>query len=303
MGGPDKSGLTFATTYVLSATSACIAETVTFPLDIIKTRLQVQTAADATKRGIFQTAAGIVKEEGVLGLYGGLGPACLRHVVYSGSRVMVYEALRENVFKRNEDGSFPLWKGLLAGMSAGAIGQFIANPTDLVKVQMQTDGKRVAQGLAPKHTGTMHAFRSLYSQAGLAGMWRGWAPSCQRAALVQIGDLTSYDYFKQTILSWGFEDGPTCHAMASAGAGLVAATLGTPADVIKTRVMNQPLDAHGKGTLHSSTFDCLKKTIAQDGVLSLYKGFIPGWLRMAPWSLCFFLSFEQLRKALGLSSF
>ena len=46
----------------------------------------------------------------------------------------------------------------------------------------------------------------------------------------------------------------------------------------------------------------LKKTIAQDGVLSLYKGFIPGWLRMAPWSLCFFLSFKQLRKALGLSS-
>ena len=123
MGGPDKSGLTFATTYVLSATSACIAETVTFPvrpwvaccnpsfpaslavvlccwhmapdpaptlcagararagqtnqLDIIKTRLQVQTAADATKRGIFQTAAGIVKEEGVLGLYGGLGPVSL----------------------------------------------------------------------------------------------------------------------------------------------------------------------------------------------------------------------------------
>ena len=87
-------------------------------------------------------------------------------------------------------------------------------------------------------------------------MWRGWAPSCQRAALVQIGDLTSYDYFKQTILSWGFEDGPTCHAMASAGAGLVAATLGTPADVIKTRVMNQPLDANGKGKLYSSTFDC-----------------------------------------------
>ena len=96
----------------------------------------------------------------------------------------------------------------------------------------------------------------LFLAAHDSGMWRGWAPSCQRAALVQIGDLTSYDYFKQTILSWGFEDGPTCHAMASAGAGLVAATLGTPADVIKTRVMNQPLDAHGKGTLHSSTFDC-----------------------------------------------
>ena len=165
-------------------------------------------------------------------------------------------------------------------MSAGAIGQFIANPTDLVKVQMQTDGKRVAQGLAPLYKSTMHAFRTMYAQNGVRGMWRGWAPSCQRAALVQVGDLTSYDYFKHKIISFGFKDGPSTHAMASAGAGLVAATLGTPADVIKTRVMNQPLDALGRGTLYSSSFDCLKKTVAQDGLHSLYKGFIPSWLRM-----------------------
>ena len=44
-----------------------------------------------------------------------------------------------------------------------------------------------------------------------------------------------YDAAKQWIASNGVEDGPVLHALSSAVAGLVAATVGTPADVIKTR--------------------------------------------------------------------
>lgn len=43
---------------------------------------------------------------------------------------------------------FPLFarKAVVGGMSAGAIGQFFASPTDLVKVQMQMEGKRKLEG-------------------------------------------------------------------------------------------------------------------------------------------------------------
>ena len=78
-----------------------------------------------------------------------------------------YEFLREKVLLKEQDGTFALWKGVVAGMSAGAlgffeqccrdslvllypsagiIGQAIASPTDLVKVQMQADGKRIMAG-------------------------------------------------------------------------------------------------------------------------------------------------------------
>ena len=40
------------------------------------------------------------------------------------------------------------------------------------------------------------------------------------------------------------EEGPILHGLSSGMAGLVAATLGTPADVVKTRIMNQPLDPY-----------------------------------------------------------
>jgi solute carrier family 25 uncoupling protein 27 len=40
------------------------------------------------------------------------------------------------------------------------------------------------------------------------------------------------------------------HTAASAVAGLAAALMGTPADVIKARMMNQPLDSMGRGVFY-----------------------------------------------------
>ena len=54
-------------------------------------------------RGLLGMGASIIKEEGLLKLYRGLTPACLRHCVYSGIRVGVYEALREHVFLKVGD--------------------------------------------------------------------------------------------------------------------------------------------------------------------------------------------------------
>ena len=87
---------------------------------------------------------------------------------------------------------------------------------------------------------------SIYRTGGIRGLYTGWGPAVQRAMLVQIGDLTTYDQTKQMFQRQPFEvqDGPILHGLSSAVAGLVAATLGAPADVVKTRIMNQPLDPY-----------------------------------------------------------
>uniref|UniRef100_A0ACB8GF73 Uncharacterized protein n=1 Tax=Sphaerodactylus townsendi TaxID=933632 RepID=A0ACB8GF73_9SAUR len=96
---------------------------------------------------------------------------------------------------------------------------------------------------------------------------------------------------------------PSLHGKRSGCSGLVAAILGTPADVIKTRIMNQPRNERGRGLLYKSSTDCLLQAIQGEGVLSLYKGFAPTWMRMAPWSLVFWLSYEQIRRITGVTSF
>ena len=41
---------------------------------------------------------------------------------------------------------FLLRKSVIAGLTAGGAAQFLASPTDLVKVQMQMEGKRLLDG-------------------------------------------------------------------------------------------------------------------------------------------------------------
>ena len=51
--------------------------------------------------------------------------------------------------------------------------------------------------------------------------------------------------------------------ISSMCAGLVSAILGTPADVVKTRMMNQPRCADGKGLFYTNSVDCLRQAVAK----------------------------------------
>ncbi len=57
------------------------------------------------------------------------------------------------------------------------------------------------------------------------------------------------------------------------------------------------------GLIYKGSLDCLFKTIENEGFFALYKGFLPVWIRMAPWSLTFWMSFEQIRHMLGATGF
>lgn len=294
--------------YCLSSLAATVAESVTFPLDITKTRLQIQgerasslsttASTNLPYRGMIRTAVGIVEEEGLRNLWSGVTPAILRHVVYTGSRMTSYELLRNNVLRRNPDGKFALWKSVIAGMTAGAFGQLIASPTDLVKVQMQMEGKRVLiEGRQPRVLNTSHAFSNIVSKHGVRGLWKGWAPNVQRAALVNMGDLTTYDTVKHILIGHtSLQDNWVTHTISSGCAGLIAATISTPADVVKTRIMNNP-------KLYRGTLDCFLSAVREEGLVSLYKGWLPTWTRMAPWSLTFWLVYERIRNVTGMAGF
>ncbi|XP_044253546.1 mitochondrial uncoupling protein 4 [Tribolium madens] len=299
--------------YMVSVVGAWNAELVTYPLDLSKTRLQIQGEVANTKdakmvkapyRGLFRTAVGIVTEEGFLKLWQGVHAALYRHLFYSGTRIVTYKHLKDKFFDSSTEQYFPVWKSALCGVSAGAFAQYIASPADLLKVQLQMEGKRKIMGLAPRVNGLYDAFRKTVRTAGVRGLWKGSVPNVQRAALVNLGDLTTYDSAKRFIMrNTTLEDNHLVHCLASSMAGLVAALMGTPADVIKTRVMNQPMDEHGKGLLYKSSIDCLKKSVKNEGFGALYKGFLPIWLRMAPWSLTFWLSYEEVLRLLGAEQF
>ncbi|XP_037094450.1 mitochondrial uncoupling protein 4-like [Pollicipes pollicipes] len=298
--------------YMLSCGAATCAELVTYPLDLTKTRLQIQGEAAEKKpapsgrpplyRGFLRTAGGVVREEGVLRLWQGVTPAIYRHLIYSGVRMNGYEWLRDRVSRPGQP--LPVWQAALAGLAAGGLGQLLASPADLVKVQMQTEGRRRLLGLQPRVKNAAHAFRQIVRRGGVRALWKGCVPNVQRSALVNLGDLTTYDSVKARLVrGTALGDGPVTHFLASVASGLVSATLGTPADVVKTRVMNQPTDSRGRGTLYRNSVDCFVRLVREEGLLAMYKGFVPCWMRMAPWSLTFWFTYENLRRVCGTGTF
>jgi hypothetical protein len=165
----------------------------------------------------------------------------------------------------------------LAGIICGGVSSAICNPTDVIKVRMQADGSK--PGVPPRYRNVVHAFSTIARTEGLRGLYTGVSPTVQRAAVVAAVELASYDECKVLLVKWGFSGTSVLtHFGASIMAGFLSSIASSPLDVMKSRVMNQPVDpVTGKGLRYSSTVDCMRKAVQSEGVLSLWKGFWPNF--------------------------
>jgi len=55
------------------------------------------------------------------------------------------------------------------------------------------------------------------------------------------------------------------------------------------------------GIIYKNSWDCLIKTVTNEGAFGLYKGFFPNWIRIAPHTTVTFIVYEKFRKWAGLS--
>ncbi|XP_030377468.1 mitochondrial uncoupling protein 4C-like [Scaptodrosophila lebanonensis] len=298
--------------YINTFLGASFAELFTFPMDVVKTRLHLQGEAaqkgesGGPKRGMFGIMYGIVKEEGFKSLYSGLSAMITRNLIFNALRVVFYDVVRQEFVYYDEEGHevLSLFRGFVAGNIAGCMAQALANPLDIIKIRMQMDGRRrfLDQPVRVKNVG--RGIIDLYRQGGIINMWKGMGPSCFRAMMMTAGDTAAYDLSKRHYIRlFKIKDGILIQFMASVTAGLVASVLSTPADVVKSRIMNQPTDEKGRGLHYRNAFHCYYKLITEEGLMAMYKGFTPCWLRIGPWSVAFWTAFEQLRKWQGQTGF
>lgn len=183
------------------------------------------------------------------------------------------------------------------------VAQVVASPADLVKVRMQADGRMVSQGLSPRYSGFIDALTKIIRMEGLRGLWKGVFPNVQRAFLVNMGELACYDQAKRFIIYNEIcDDNIYAHTLSSIMSGFSATALSCPADVIKTRMMNQAI---GKecGVQHRNSLNCLVKTVRIEGLGALWRGFFPTWARLGPWQFVFWVSYERFRQIAGLDPF
>ena len=269
--------------------AAATAEAVTFPIDFIKTRLQLH---DTKVSRPFHAIKNVITQRGILGMYTGVGAGVLRHVPYTTTRVFLYERLTELSAQPSSSPSRKLSQSLMIAFISGGTGQLIASPFDLVKVRLVADAALPIEKRRYSR-GVLDAFTIICRQEGFRGMWKGCGPAVQRAALVNLGELSTYDQVKKYIVGSGISGGdtPAAHVLSSLCSGFASSVISTPADVIKTKMMNQ----QGMNLQYRNSLDCLVKSFRQDGLQGLYRGFFPTWIRLGPWQLVFWVTYERLK--------
>ncbi|ELR23554.1 carrier superfamily protein [Acanthamoeba castellanii str. Neff] len=284
------------------------------PIEVIKTRLQLQGELQEEKaksglsriygkerkyKGFMHGGVQILRDEGIAGLYKGIVPAALRECSYAAIRLALYDPIKtllgENRADGVKDGGLPFWKKLVAGATAGSIGAAIATPTDVLKVRMQAEGARDK----PRYKNTLEGFVTIARTEGIRGLYKGVVPTTQRACILSAAMMSSYDHSKHFILQKGWikHDNLYAHICAGMMAGFSMAVVSTPIDVVKTRIMNR---SAGGPAPYRGMFDCLVKTAQAEGVLGLYKGFVPTFLRLGPHTILAFTIYEELRKWAGI---
>ncbi|KAL2290115.1 hypothetical protein FJTKL_00614 [Diaporthe vaccinii] len=253
--------------------ASSMAACVTHPLDLVKVRLQMRSG-DMPK-SMLGTFRYIIRSNGILGLYNGLSASLLRQLTYSTVRFGIYEELKNRMTQKNggKQPSFPVLVALSSG--AGFIGGISGNAADICNIRMQHD-----TALAPEQRRNYkHALDGMLRMAreeGLMSWFRGVLPNSMRAAAMTASQLASYDTFKRLLIGYTpMSDNLGTHFTASFLAGVAAATVTSPIDVIKTRIMSQSGKSVGIGTL-------LKDITAAEGLGWMFKGWVPSFLRLGP---------------------
>eukprot|EP01065_Artemidia_motanka_P016130 TRINITY_DN19887_c0_g1_i1.p1 TRINITY_DN19887_c0_g1~~TRINITY_DN19887_c0_g1_i1.p1 ORF type:complete len:286 (+),score=59.02 TRINITY_DN19887_c0_g1_i1:75-932(+) len=277
------------TQWGLAGLANMCAATVTNPVDVVKTRMQMQGMGNRTRRyrTTMHCLTSIVGDEGIRACYRGLSASLLREGFYSGLRMGMYEPAKE-LLGATDPQHTPLHLKILAGALTGACGSALANPADLVKVRMQTCERSVSAS-------ARSVLADVIRDRGVLGLWRGCGPTVQRAALLTASQIPSYDHCKHTVMNaYGVREGAVLHFGCCMFAGVVAALVTAPVDLAKTRVMNCT-QKQAPGTLA-----CLLHIARSEGPLALYKGFNSQWLRIGPHTCVSLMVFEKLRALAGM---
>ena len=226
--------------FVVAGTSAVLAICFTNPVDVVKTRMQVQGPSGAIRHPV-QGLALVARTEGLRGLQRGLGPSCLWQFSNVSVRFGVYGAAKRYTGTDAAESGLGKWLRSLgmAGVSGG-LAAVASNPFFILKTRFQSgshsaestvastfaaiyraDGLRGAECThthttlshthARTHAHTQHAAchcrmpshggaPSLTTLSRHAGLFRGLSAFAPRVIVASAVQLSTYDAVKEALL-------------------------------------------------------------------------------------------------------
>ncbi|KAG8528028.1 uncharacterized protein KY384_006944 [Bacidia gigantensis] len=323
--------------------SGAVAGLVSCPLDVIKTKLQAQggfrrsrggvEVTAAAYRGVAGSASTIWKEDGIRGMYRGLGPMLLGYIPTWAVYLTVYNKTQA-FFRTKTDNWFIA--NVYASLSGGACSTLATNPIWVIKTRLMSQSSSredKTHSKAPWHyRNTMDAARKMYLHEGILSFYSGLTPALLGLAHVAV-QFPLYEVFKERFTGLGkgvneSAEDRSHHFYGLAGAVFLskvcASTATYPHEVVRTRLQTQQRSSitpsanslHRNGIAKASdrgkppnlippavqilqskgTWQTCKIIYMEEGWRGFYAGLGTNLIRAVPSAMTTILTFEYLKK-------
>ncbi|CAM6120370.1 unnamed protein product [Calypogeia fissa] len=269
-------GLSFGQYMLAGSVAGMVEHMAMFPVDTLKTRMQMLASAGGSihttiSRALFT----ILKTEGPLGLYRGIGAMGLgagpAHAVY----FSVYELAKEKL-GGNAEGHHPLAHGAAGGLATIA-SDAVFTPMDVVKQRLQVRRS--------PYNGLTDCMRTMLREEGLKAFFVSYRTTVVMNVPFTAVHFASYEAAKKILMEFSpdkaSEENLLTHITAGGAAGALASAVTTPLDVIKTRLQLQGLGGSERFR-NGSVLCAAKQIVRQEGPGALLKGIRPRVLFHTP---------------------
>ncbi|XP_026576321.1 solute carrier family 25 member 35 isoform X1 [Pseudonaja textilis] len=269
--------------FFLSGVAACGACLFTNPLEVVKTRMQLQgelrSPGTYTRhyRNVFHALYTIGRVDGLAALQRGLSPALFYQFGFNGIRLGAYGIAESKGYIYKLDGQISPLRATLAGALAGAASAIVSSPLYL---------------------GMFHALSGIHKEHGVLGLWRGAISSVPRVMVGSSTQLSTFSFSKQFFNNLEIfpKDSWLIALCAGMTSSFVVAIAMTPFDVASTRLYNQPIGPDGQGMMYKGLLDCLAQIIRTEGFWGAYKGVGASYFRIGPHTILSLLFWDQIRQ-------
>jgi len=192
---PGEKDLTPLNRLNAGAMAGIISVVITYPLDLIRTRLSVQSPTQQKYKGIVDAWKVIIREEGIHALFKGITPTVMGVAPYVGLNFMTYETLKAFV-KSNIQPDPTTTQLLTCGGIAGALAQTITYPCDVLRRKMQMQGFNSSH---PVYGSTWNAARTVWKQETWRGFYKGLIPNYLKVVPAISISFVTYEECKKLL--------------------------------------------------------------------------------------------------------
>ncbi|KAJ6004796.1 hypothetical protein N7540_012595 [Penicillium herquei] len=283
--------------FALGSIAGAFGAFMVYPIDLVKTRMQNQRSNRPGERlynNSIDCARKVIRNEGFTGLYSGVIPQLIGVAPEKAIKLTVNDLVR-GAFTDKDTQRIKLPHEILAGGTAGACQVVFTNPLEIVKIRLQVQGE-IAKNVegAPRRSALW-----IVKNLGLVGLYKGASACLLRDVPFSAIYFPTYahlksDFFGETATN---KLGVVQLLTAGAIAGMPAAYLTTPCDVIKTRLQ---VEARKGDTKYTGLRHCATTIWKEEGLKAFFKGGPARILRSSPQFGFTLAAYEVLQKALPL---